>query len=133
MDIKRLGIWMDHENAHVIEFSSDQTKTVSSDFNHEDRAHSLNRSEIQMHNKEQHQHAAYYGRLGDIILNYQEIILFGPTDAKKELLNFLRANHLFEKIKIDVAQTDKMTENQQHTFVKNHFSKKLMAVGPTHF
>lgn len=116
---------MDHANANLMEFASgaSKTKTLSSDFTFQDREHSLSRSENQMHHKEQHKQAEYYNKLGEVIRNYEEVILFGPTDAKVELFNILRANHLFRKIKIDIEQTDKMTENQQHGFVIRHFSK----------
>ena len=72
--------------------------------------------------KEQHEQAAYYKQLSAIIKNYDPVLLFGPTEAKTELLNILRADHHFEKIKIEVKQTDKMTDNQQHAFVKEYFS-----------
>ena len=76
-----------------------------------------------MHHKEQHLKAAYYKKLSTIILGYDEVLLFGPTTAKDELLNTMKANHLFEKIKFEVKQADKMTENQQHAFVQSYFSK----------
>lgn len=124
---KYLGIWMDHANAHIMEFSTEtiETKTLDSKFTHEAKEHSLERSEHMMHNKEQHQQAEYYKKLGEVIKNYEEVILFGPTSAKVELSNILKADHLFSKIKIEVENTDKMTEHQQHAFVKNHFKKRL--------
>ena len=127
---KKLGIWMDHQTAHLMEFTSDPiaTKTIVSKFSHEVKEMSLLQGEHRMHNKEQHQQAAYYRNLGDTISNYNEVVLFGPTDAKVELFNILRADHLFEKIKIETKQADKMTENQQHAFVKSHFSKKLIVM-----
>lgn len=122
---KKLGIWMDHSEAHLMEFTEDPiaTKTINSDFTHQDKENSLERSETQMHNREQHQHATYYKKLGEIIRNYNSVILFGPTDAKVELSNLLKEDHRFAKIQIAVHQSDKMTENQQHAFVKNYFSK----------
>jgi len=51
-------------------------------------------------------------------LNYDEVLLFGPTDAKSELVNTIKDNHLFEKIKIEVKPADKMTEIEQHEFLK---------------
>lgn len=124
---KYLGIWMDHLNAHIMEFSTEtiETKTLDSKFTNEAKEHSLERSEHMMHNKEQHQQAEYYKKLGEVIKNYEEVILFGPTSAKVELSNILKADHLFSKIKIEVENTDKMTEYQQHAFVKNHFKKRL--------
>lgn len=121
---KNLGIWMDHSRANLMEFTTDpiETKTIVSKFTHQEKEHSLGKSENLMHNKEQHEQSAYYKKLGETIKNYQEVILFGPTDAKVELFNVLRADHLFEKIKIEIKQADKMTENQQHAFVREHFS-----------
>lgn len=118
---------MDHSSAHLMEFTTDpiETKTLSSDFTHRDKENSLGRSENQMHNREQHQQAEYYKKLGEIIRHYEAVILFGPTDAKVELFNHLKTDHLFAKIKIEVQKTDKMTENQQHAFVKEYFSRHL--------
>jgi hypothetical protein len=124
---KNLGIWMDHSNAHLMEFTTDpiQTNTISSQFTHDSKEQSLGKSENLMHNKEQHQHTAYYKQLGTAIKNYEHVILFGPTDAKVELFNVLRADHQFEKIRIDVKQADKMTENQEHAFVRAYFSGRF--------
>ena len=52
-------------------------------------------------------------------------MLFGPTNAKTELLNLLKADHHFDKINIETKQADKMTENQQHAFVREYFFKHL--------
>jgi hypothetical protein len=122
---KNLGIWMDHSSAHLMEFTTDpiETKTIESAFTHDAKEQSLGKSENLMHNKEQHQRSAYYKKLGEVIKKYEEVILFGPTNAKVELFNTLRSDHLFEKIKIVVKQADKMTENQEHAFVREHFSK----------
>lgn len=122
---KNLGIWMDHSNAHLMEFTTDpiETKTIESKFM------SMAKSEHIIHNKEQHQQSEYYKNLGEVIKNYEGVILFGPTEAKAELFNKLKEDHHFDKINIEMQTTDKMTENQQHTFVKEHFSKKTI----THF
>ena len=115
---------MDHSNANLIEFSADalESKNIESTFTSEVKEDTLGRSEHIMHNKEQQLQSGYYKKLGEAILNYEAVILFGPTDAKVELLNILKADHHFDKIKIEVEQTDKMTENQQHAFVKEYFS-----------
>ena len=59
--------------------------------------------------------------LEEIILSYTNVILFGPTDAKTELYNLIKNNRQFENIKIATLPADKMTENQQHAFVKEYF------------
>lgn len=117
---------MDHSSAHLMEFTTDPitTEIISSKFTHQDKEHSLSKSENLMHNKEQNQHSAYYKRLGEAIKNYEDVIIFGPTNAKSELLNILKADHNFENIKLEIEQADKMTQNQQHAFVKDYFSRR---------
>ena len=80
-----------------------------------------------MHNKEQHEEADYYKELGEIIRNYNDVVLFGPTEAKVELYNFLRKDHRFADIVIEIKPADKMTENQQHAFVREYFFKTIIS------
>jgi hypothetical protein len=122
-----LGIWMDHSTAHLMEYTRDsmETETVESTFTHQDREETLNRSESAMHNKEQQKQRLYYKELGEIIKKYDEVVLFGPTDAKAELFNILKEDHLFDQINIGVEDADKMSENQQHAFVREYFAKYL--------
>jgi stalled ribosome rescue protein Dom34 len=123
--IKKLGIWMDHSMANLMEFTTDaiQTKTIHSDTSQHGKNSDFGKNENLMHNKEQHQQSEYFKKLGEAIKNYDEVILFGPTTAKAQLLNLLAEDQRFSKIKIEVKQTDKMTGNQQHTFIKEHFAK----------
>jgi hypothetical protein len=121
---KQLGIWMDHASAHVMEYNDHMiTNIVLSDATHSEKEKTLQKGESMMHNKEQQQQGEYYKSLGDTIKNYDDVLLFGPTDAKVELLNILKADLSFSKIKIEIKQTDKMTENQEHAFVREYFSK----------
>ena len=124
MTAKKLGIWMDHSDAHLIEFTRDaeEPTIIVSKFTHGEKEHSLGKSETLMHNQEQHQQSKYYRQIGEAIKNYEDVILFGPTNAKVELHNLLTADHHFAKIRMEVRQTDKMTEKQQHDFVMEYFS-----------
>ncbi len=121
---RKLGIWMDHANAHVMEYANPiVTKTVTSNSTHEEKEKTLQKGESMMHNKEQQQQSEYYKTLGETIKDYDEVLLFGPTNARVELLNILQADLHFSKIKIETKPSDKMTENQEHAFVKDYFSK----------
>ena len=97
-EIKQLGIWMDHANAFLMELSNDTIieNIVVSEFTQKEKEISLEKNEKFMHSKEQQLQLRYYKKLGDIIRNYQEVVLFGPTDAKNELLNLLKADPLLE-------------------------------------
>ena len=74
-----------------------------------------------MHNKRQQMQEAFYKEIADAILNYNHVLLFGPTNAKTELYNYLSTDLHFKDIKIDVEPTDKMTDPEKDAFVKNHF------------
>jgi hypothetical protein len=122
-----LGIWMDHSSAHLMEYTRDskQAETVESTFTYHDKEETLNRSESAMHNKEQQKQRLYYKELGEFIEKYDQVVLFGPAEAKAELFTILRGNHRFDKINIGMEEADKMTEYQQHAFVRAYFAKLI--------
>jgi hypothetical protein len=76
-----------------------------------------------MHNKEQQMHEAYYSEIADEILKYDHVLLFGPTNAKTELYNYLNKDLHFKDLTIDVKSSDKMSQNEKFAFVRNHFQK----------
>jgi len=122
---KKIGVWMDHASANLMEFTMEpiETKIVESKFSHQEKEFTLSKSDNFMRNKEQQEQSKYYKELGEVIKNYGEVVLFGPTNAKLELFNILRADLAFSDIDIEIQQADKMTENQQHAFVRDYFSK----------
>ncbi|MFZ0281304.1 MAG: hypothetical protein WAL29_06630 [Bacteroidales bacterium] len=124
-NIKKLGIWLDHYNAYLMELVNDtiMTKSVVSDISNQEAEFNFYKGEKLIHKKEQHLQLSFYKKLGEIIKEYHEVVLFGPTDAKNELLNLLNRDHLFENIKIEVKQSDQMTESQRHDFVRKYFKK----------
>ena len=122
-NLKQLGIYMDHSSAFLLELTNGLIiqNNIASESTHEEKEISLQKNERLMHNKEQQQQSKYYENISDQIRNFQEVILFGPTDAKNELFNLLKDDHLFSNIKIVLKDTDAMTEIQKHTFVKEYF------------
>lgn len=123
---KKIGIWMDHSIAHLMEYSNNpfEVKTIESKFTHQEKVNSLLKGGLNLHYKEQQEQAKYYKKLVDAIKKYKQVILFGPTNAKEELFNVLAADLRFEDVKIQVKQTDKMTTKEQHDFVIEFFSNK---------
>lgn len=123
---KKLGIYMDHASAQLIEFSdmSKEAQVILSNFTIKDKHETLQRSESEMQNKEQHSQRAYFKQLTVAIAECSDVLLFGPTEAKTELLHFLRQDHKYENINIEVIPKDKLTENQQLSFVREYFIKQ---------
>lgn len=120
---KQLGIWMNHSIAHLVELKKDTivTKTIEAQVGEQDEA--LNpRDETLIQNKEQNELSGFLNRLSDVIINYDEVLLFTPTNAKTELVNTLKVDHHFDNVKIEVKAADNMTEIQQQAFAKEHYN-----------
>lgn len=122
---KKIGIWLDHSMAHITEFDTaiQETKIITSDFTHQDKVDLLECSEREMQNKKQNKMTTYYKNLAQIIKNFDEVILFGPTNAKVELYNELKKNHEFDAIKIEVKTTYKMSDKEQRNFIDDYFKR----------
>lgn len=102
----KLGVWIDHQEANLIEYAG---KTV--------QLNSISRDE-QMSDKN-----FYFLRVASIIQQYDEVVLFGRSDAKAQLFNLLNDYSLLFNTKIDLYPTAvDMTENQKHLFVKEYFN-----------
>lgn len=121
----KLGIWMDHSIAHLMEFTSNhfEIETIESKFTKNQEMESLNHNQSLINNKEKKYLSDYYKKLGETIKDYKRVILFGPTNAKTELFDLLSEDYRFLKIKFEIKDTDKMSRIQQHEFVREYFSK----------
>jgi hypothetical protein len=125
---KKIGIWLDNAEAHLIEYTENEmvSAIIKSPFTHEVMEESLEKSENLMHNKKRQQQTAYLKEIATMIKNYEEVLLFGPTDAKIKLGHILKADRAFAKIKVHIKQTDYLTENQQHAFVRKFYLSNLI-------
>jgi hypothetical protein len=121
---KKLGIWMDHSTAHIIELKNNSIKSITIEsLSLQGEKQNFGEDESLKHNTEQDQLAEYFKRLSTVIKGYPEVIQFGPTNAKTELYNLLKKDSHFNNIKIEIETTDNLTENQMHAYVKEHFEK----------
>jgi stalled ribosome rescue protein Dom34 len=120
---KKLGVYLDHAQARFVNYAADSEnlETIDSDFTHFEKEKTLSKSESGMHNKEQQELGSFFKKISKVIMDFDNVLLFGPTDAKVELFNYLQSEHKYSKIKMEVRNTDKLTENQEIDFVKNHF------------
>lgn len=105
---KKLGVWMDHASAHLMEFTPDliSTKTIASKFTPAVRELIIRKGEDHMHSKEQALQSDYYHQLGDVIKEYNDVVIFGPTDAKVELYNSLLADQQLKHFTVKMLQAD---------------------------
>lgn len=120
---KQIGVWMDHNRAQIMPLTgiTISTSQIESNFEHDKKTSSHNGSENLMNNKEQKDQAAYYHKISKALEGYDEILLFGPTEAKNELGNIMKKDHRFSESKIEIKTSDKLSENEMSHFTKKHF------------
>ena len=132
----QIGIWLDHSQAHFIDANKGPA-IVETTFADE-RLHEHFKGETgsgtklgptRSTNDEHHKHniernitQEYFQVLADRLKHYDDIYLFGPTSAKDELYNILKADKHFSDKTINVAGCDKLTENQMVANVKHFFN-----------
>jgi ADP-heptose:LPS heptosyltransferase len=119
---KKIGIWMDHSHAHLKEFRSEAMESFEKEYDlaTQKKAH-LFHGESSMHNKEESLHTEFYKNLSKVIAEYKEVLLFGPTEAKSELYNVLKADHQFANIKIEVKNSGQLSDKQERAVIRAHF------------
>jgi hypothetical protein len=123
---KNIGIWMDHSIAHFIEFKNNKIESYDIESQPDlEEKQNIGKDESLQQNIKKNQLLEYFKKLSFIIKDFKNVLLFGPTDAKTELFNFLKKDRHFEGIKIEIKNADKLTENQMHAFVKEHFEISL--------
>jgi len=120
---KYLGIWMDHSIAHVMGFENDTivTNTVESHLIPPPDGQSLYPDKESVSDTSQEQRSEYYQKLSDLILDYESVVLFGPTESKNELFNLLIYNHLFDKINLAIKHAVQMDEIERTKFIRANF------------
>lgn len=135
---KQIGVWLDHAKAHLIghhEGSAFLVETVESPYERIKREegqgsdqtrftanpYHISNNENRKHHTAQNELNEYYKILEMKLTDYEEILLFGPTNAKEQLYNRLRDNKAFARKTITVQSSDKMTENQLLAYVREFF------------
>lgn len=132
---KKIGVWLDHHHAHFIEVNGEDviTQTIESGFTRHEREvgegatgsrfgqHSTN-NENNRNNRIQNELKGYYKLITDRLAGYDHVLLFGPTTAKNELYNYINERKSFANKRIEIKNSDKLTENQLKAVVRNHFS-----------
>ncbi|EIA07198.1 hypothetical protein [Flavobacterium frigoris] len=124
--VKKLGIWMDHSIAYLMEFTNSpfEIKTIESKFSIDEKQLKSSKISALLINKEKRVLYDYYNKIGEAIKSYKQIVLFGPSDAKMEFFDVLSEDERFMKIKFEIKETDKMSMHQQHDFILEYFGKK---------
>lgn len=123
--IKQLAIFMDDASAYLMELYNHMIVSRNIVFKSKDNEEFIqyNYSVPSDGSENPHHQLAYYNELGDIIKNYQEVVIFGPAKTKDNLYEMLETKHQYKDIKIKIINTDKMSDIQIHKFVLDYYKE----------
>lgn len=132
----QIGIWLDHAEAHFLHPAApiETEETIESEYNSRERNAGEGADGIQLggyrstnnehhkHQREQNALHQYYKDLQHKLIDYDEIFIFGPGQARSELYNLMKENQHFAGKQIQTATSDHLTEAQMKDKVNSHFA-----------
>ena len=124
---KKIGIWMDYSSAHIMEFSDrpHEIASIESEFETKLKSKEKERGEKHLHSLAKQCKEDYFKKIASTILNYNKVLLFGPTNAKNELFNMLCEDPRYYKIKTYLKESGRLTLNQRNRFIHEHFASPV--------
>jgi hypothetical protein len=137
--IKKIGIWMDQSHALLIGYQKDQAvvlEVLPTGIESRPRLagegsdltlvgpfpRRVNNQEKKKNNIHSNQLKAYFHLLEKKLVGKEELLLMGPGVTKTHFFHHLQGDKHFSKLKIEVADADKMSEKQLLAKVKQKFS-----------
>jgi len=132
--MKKTGIWLDKEQAHIVNLNdkSETFKTIASNIEHYN-IHGGSGTKFKggpqdvvqdskYLEREKHQFKSYFKRIVDEVKDSDALVILGPAETNQRFAKALQKNNssLARLIKA-VEKTDSMTDNQIKAWVKNFF------------
>jgi hypothetical protein len=122
--MKKLGIYMETASANLIEFTLEllQLETGASQCLFvNDENHTLQTNETHLEYKDDYLSNAFFQKLSDCVLQYDEVVIFGKTNVISQLFKSLSSDNRFYKINIAIKPTKVLNEEEQNEFVTDYF------------
>jgi len=116
------GVWLDNDKAMII------TKTLEneSDYTIQDRIKAKEThgggSEHSMNNAKQSETLKYCKSVSNLLLNYDEILVFGPGKSQEQFQNHLQEDGQFKSKQITIDSAEQLTDPQMIAKVRVFFS-----------
>ncbi len=132
--MKKIGIWLDKEKAHVVTLKND-TENFETIFSELDFFHPKGGSGTKFKGgpqdvvqdsryleRENHQLKKYFHAIAEEVLDTDILVLFGPAEANEKLRKELELSYpqLAAKIKT-MVKADSMTDNQVKALVRDFY------------
>lgn len=130
----KVGIWIDHRKAVIVRVDGDEVEVESLDSGLEKRVRLAGGSrsrtlygpqDVASESQRDRRYAKhvneYYTRVLKCVGRASAILVFGPGEAKRELIDRIEATARFRNTSTEMKRSDKLTERQIAAQVKQHF------------
>ena len=119
---QQAGVWLDSHTAFIIDNSSDHTRNDYT-IQHKVKGNASHSggSEHSMNNAKQSENLKYFKSLSGFLLNYDEILVFGPGKSQEQFQNFLLEDAQFKNKQITIETADQLTDPQMIARVRDFF------------
>jgi stalled ribosome rescue protein Dom34 len=127
---KEVGLWIDHRQAVLVTITDQGEKTtrifsgieVDAQFSGSSRSAGSQDAENMQDRKYTNNLGRYYDAIIGYIREADSIRIFGPGEAKGELVKRLKSKKLRKRI-VSIETTDKLTDPQIAAKVRQHYPK----------
>ncbi len=116
------GLWLDNENALII---TQSTEGEPGDYSVKEKIKSGREhgggSEHSMNNTKQADTLKYFKNISAQLLNFDEILIFGPGKLQEQFHNHLKEVSQFRDKQITIDSAEQLTDRQMIATVKDFF------------
>lgn len=117
------GVWLDTEKAIIITNNSESEK---GEYTIKDKIkageHHGGGSEHTINSAKHSGNIKYYKSVSSLLLNYDEILVFGPGKSQEQFQNHLQEDAQFKSKKITIDSAEQLTDPQMIAKVRDFFN-----------
>lgn len=117
------GVWLDHHKATIIAMENEDAEYTVLDKVESAEEHGGS-SEHSIHKTEQADQLKYFKSVAKLLVNYDEVLLFGPGTAQEQFQKHLQEDTQFKNSKIVIDSSDKLTDPQMISKVREFFKSR---------
>lgn len=118
------GVWLDNAKAIIITNNSDNEKEEYTIQNKvKATAGHSGGNEHTMNNAKQTESLKYFKSVSNLLVNYDEILIFGPGKSQEQFQHHLQEDAQFKSKKITIDSAEQLTDPQMIAKVREHFKK----------
>jgi hypothetical protein len=119
------GVWLDNQKAIIITNSAEEGNDQYAIKEHiKATEHHGGGSEHSMNNAKQSDTLKYFKSVSNVLLNYDEILVFGPGKSQEQFQHHLQEGSQFKSKQITLESAEALTDPQMIAKVREFFKSR---------